>query len=196
MERGFYRGQFQLPTFLYIWSYGGHGTRAAVLTSQRGFAMRREMMMAVRSTFWLCTMAVLGELLSGCALTGGPPGQAQVTIKGRPMAQVQQVTEGVFYRHSFDLKSSWGDRSIFERTGGTAESVLYGNWTGGQTVTRITVYFIDKGPEKTLVRSDARVVRDPHSPFEDESLLYDPTGMKYQGILNKIKAELRREAGE
>lgn len=132
-------------------------------------------------------------VLASCAVTGGPIGQTQVRIKGYPAGLIQQKATEVFGRDSFILVQSSPDRIIFERSGGNTEEIFYGDWMKRNTAVRVTVYFLPKGPNDFVLRTDSRILRNPNSSFEDQSDLFDMQSLKYRRYLSEIREELNRD---
>jgi len=132
-------------------------------------------------------------LLSSCAITGTPTGQTQIRIKGYSLALLQQKTGEVFSRDSFMLVQTQPDRMVFERRGGSTEEVFYGDWIKRNTAVRVTVHFIRKGTNDYVLRTDARILRNPNSSFEDQSDIFDMQALKYHRYLSEVRKELKKD---
>ena len=132
---------------------------------------------------------------SGCQSMGGgtPTGQAQVTVSNVGEAQIEAKTEDVFFRHGFDFKGTGDGHMEFERPGGAVNNVLYGNWQGNDTSTKVTVYIMPKGATTFALRARSMVVRHPFGGDSDTEL-FDIQGARYQSILDKIAKELNEES--
>lgn len=135
----------------------------------------------------------LVALLSSCAVTGTPTGQTQIRIKGYPLTLLQSKTGEVFSRDSFILVQTQPDRMVFERSGGRTEEIFYGDWIKRNTGVRVTVHFIHKGTNDYVLRTDARILRNPNSSFEDQSDLFDMQALKYHRYLSEVRRELKKD---
>ncbi len=129
--------------------------------------------------------------LAGCSSVGGgaPTGQAQVVIVGHSEGEITMKAQEVFFRHGFSFESADGGRLVFKRAGGTIENVLYGNWQGEDTYTRVTVFVTRREPEVYALRARSVVIRDTFGETVDEEN-FDVQGARYGVLLKKIKAEL------
>lgn len=144
----------------------------------------------MKSVCSLVAALVVG-VFSGCSSIGGgaPSGQAQVVISGHPEGAISMKAEEVFYRHGFSYKGGDSGRLIFERAGGTIENVLYGNWQGKDTYTRVSVFVTRQDHQVYALRARSVVVRDTFGETVDEEN-FDVQGARYGVLLKKIKAEL------
>jgi hypothetical protein len=143
----------------------------------------------------VCAFAlVLVAGFSGCSSMGGgvANGQAQVTVTNVLEPQIASKAEDVFFRHGFEFKGSTEGKMEFERTGGTMDTVLYGNWAGDPMTTRVTLYIIRKDPATFALRSRAVIITHSFGGDSDEQH-FDVQGARYKVILDKIAKELSAE---
>jgi hypothetical protein len=133
-------------------------------------------------------------MLCGCSSMGGgkPAGQAQVVVSDVIEAQIQQKAEDVFFRHGFECKGTTLGRMEFERSGGTLDNILYGNWQEKDITTSVTLFITPQGPATCALRVRAMAVRNSFGGDSDTKL-FDIQGAKYKVILNKIAKELSEE---
>lgn len=139
---------------------------------------------------WLAVALAVG-LFSGCSSIGGgaPSGQSQVVITGHSEGEIDMKAQEVFYRHGFSFKGGDSGQLIFERAGGAIENVLYGNWQGKDTFTRVSVFVTRRDHQVYALRARSVVVRDTFGETVDEEN-FDVQGARYGVLLNKIKTEL------
>ncbi len=138
---------------------------------------------------WLAVLGVM--VLSGCSSIGGglPAGQAQVVISGHSESEIQRKAEEVFFRHNFAFRGGDTGRMYFERAGGMMDNLLYGNWQGEDTSTKVTLFIEAKGVDLFELRTRSMVVRDTFGEAVDDEN-FDIQGARYGVLLNKIRAEL------
>lgn len=134
--------------------------------------------------------------LCGCSSLGGgaPAGQAQVIVTDVLEPEIEAKAEEVFFRHGFQFRGSGAEHMEFERKGGFTDNMLYGNWEGQDTTTRVTLFIIPKGPTTYALRTRSIVERNTFGGDEDTKL-FDIQGSRYKAILNKIAKELQEEKG-
>jgi hypothetical protein len=149
--------------------------------------------MIVRLFSGALAMVCLG-VLCGCSSFGGgtPAGQAQVIVTNVIQPEIEAKAEEVFFRHGFQFRGSGPDHMEFERKGGFTDNLLYGNWEGQDTTTRVTLFIIPKGATTYALRTRSIVERNTFGGDEDTKL-FDIQGGRYKAILNKIAKELREE---
>ncbi len=138
---------------------------------------------------WLVALGAL--VCTGCSSIGGglPAGQAQVVISGHSEGEIQMKAEEVFYRHDFAFRGGDAGRMYFERAGGMMDNLLYGNWQGEDTYTKVTLFIEAKGEDSFELRARSMVVRDTFGEAVDDEN-FDIQGARYGVLLNKIKSEL------
>jgi hypothetical protein len=138
---------------------------------------------------WLAALSAL--VVGGCSSIGGglPAGQAQVVISGHSEGEIQLKAEEVFYRHDFAFKGGNAGRMYFERAGGALDNLLYGNWQGEDTFTKVTLFIKPLGDDSFELRARSMVVRDTFGEAVDDEN-FDVQGARYGVLLNKIRAEL------
>ncbi len=141
-------------------------------------------------SWWFLALCAL--VVSGCSSVGGgkPAGQSQVVISGHSEGEIQMKAEDVFFRHGFAFKGGDSDKLFFERAGGTLDNLLYGNWQGEDTYTKVTVFVTRRDDDSFELRARSVVVRDTFGEAVDEEN-FDIQGARYGVILKKIAAELR-----
>lgn len=131
---------------------------------------------------------------AGCSSLGGgaPAGQAQVIVSNAVLPQIEAKAEDVFSRHGFDFRGTGADWMEFERKGGLTDDILYGNWDGEATITRVTLFIIPKEPGTYALRVRSKVERRTFGGDADAAH-FDVQGARYKAILNKIAKELNAE---
>lgn len=129
-------------------------------------------------------------LCAGCVSMGGgmPAGHGEVKIPNRSLDEIQAKAEDVFHRHGFQMVSLNASEMRFERTGGTTDNILYGNWNENRTITHVTV-FVTATDDAYILRLRSEVVRNTFGA-DSNARMFDLQGGRYGVILRKIRSEL------
>lgn len=135
---------------------------------------------------------VAAGALTGCVAVGGgvPTGHAEVLIRDRSLAEIQNKSQDVFHRHGFEMHGASNTEMKFERAGGTTENLLYGNWDSNPTYTQATLFITPDGNGDYRLRVRSEVIRNTFGG-DSNSKMFDIQGAKFGSLLKKIQRELR-----
>ncbi|MFY8216789.1 MAG: hypothetical protein ACOVMP_09355 [Chthoniobacterales bacterium] len=138
------------------------------------------------------TLLAISLTLTGCVSFGGgvPTGHAQVVIKDRSLAEIQNKAQDVFYRHGFELHGASNTEMNFERKGGVTENLLYGNWDNNTTYTQVKLFITPDAENGYRLRARSEVVRNTFGG-DSNAKMFDVQGAKFGSLLKKIQRELQ-----
>ena len=128
-----------------------------------------------------------------CAITScsvfepGAP-SAAVTVRARSTFQVSDILERVFVDEGYQPTQRSQDGITFDRAGGKVDSVLYGNWIGGDVAQRVRVTITSRGNDKYRLRALPSVVREPNDvAFEDARRRWELHSTRYSRMLREVR---------
>ena len=133
-------------------------------------------------------------LFAGCQSPDGTGSHrlASVTIKNRPLRDIEAATEIVFTEYGYKMQRPGPQRFTFEKEGTTLNQMAYGDWSGKPVQVRVQLNIREVTANETLVECDAYMVASPGGgQFEEATKLSRFRKGPYQDLLNDIKARLK-----
>jgi hypothetical protein len=111
--------------------------------------------------------------LAGCSSTttqdpGAPAKPGEARVQGNTPGQIAKVVIDVFVENGFKAIDKRPDRLMFEKPGGRAGDIAYGNWMGGEVWYRVRVSIVSAGEATFDLRCAAWAVRDRGGATEEE----------------------------
>ncbi|HEX8297388.1 MAG TPA: hypothetical protein VF593_13875 [Chthoniobacteraceae bacterium] len=138
---------------------------------------------------WISASAALG--LTSCALLEPGLPAAAVTVKSNSRFEVQASIERVFNEKHWRVAQRDLNSITLQRTGGTADQVMHGNWIDGEIAERVKVTITEKGGGRYRLRCLPSIVRDPSDvAFEDEHRRMQVFSFHLSGLLREVKRDL------
>ncbi len=143
-----------------------------------------------------CLFFLLLPLAGGCKTSQESatksPRLASVVIKGRSAAEVSIAAERVFTGKGYQAGAAKSAHMVFEKQGSTANTLVYGDWSGKPVWFRVKIYLRDLGASGFLLDCDAyRVLERGDVHFEEERKLTRVHRGTYQQLLDEVSQGLQ-----
>jgi hypothetical protein len=141
---------------------------------------------------------VCGLLAVGCNSLGGPASAsfASVTIKGRSVQQIRDMSAAVFRENGYEAFIS-GQTLVFDKEGSRMNTLsrdgLIATQAGASTIVRVRAEVVELGADSHRLQAQAFMVSGAgDSFFEEEHRLTNMRSRPYQNILDDIAKRLKK----
>ena len=137
---------------------------------------------------------ILGLFLAAGCSTSTPTGDkvaAFITVESRSLSEIRLAALGVFKEHGYQVKSAFGRDLVFEKPGGTASAIMYGDWGDPNVWYRVKVRIEEFKPEVNIVGCSVfRVLSHGDRIMEEENSANVGNKKEMRELLAQVQAKL------